>query len=805
MRTRILLSILLAALCATVLVFRTYTDTHFERVRMRVVKEPIVATESTLAVALPDLSPLERQATALILRLRGASDADVIVSVNDTRLGRVSVPAGREVRADFAFTPERDRGRTLTLSTDTTGWTLSYVEISNLHGQARGWVNLLVLPQGRTHSRVVPGWLGVATFIVLVFAGTLRRAPPGRFWRVALRSAAAFAGAVLLLSLLSPAVGPYRLILSVGTAVLLTGLVFVEPLAGALSRLHPYLRPVFRFFRPDPRLLECGPLPSLREVSLAAGGFVVCTLVLLHQQVWQFGSVPDLGDPLFSMWRMAWVAHQLAADPARLFDANIFFPDRGALTYSDAMVLPALPNAVLRLFGAHPVTAYNLLFVSAFVFSAVTAYVLGRSLAFDVTGAWVAGLVFGFYSFRFEHYSHLELQLSGWMPIVLLAIHRIVMAGGGGRYVLAGGGALAAQWYSSMYFGLFLSVYVAAFATILLWFRGWPRKESWSVVWSLALGTLLALPLAAVYSAYGEQRGERAPIIVSAFSAVPLDYLESTDRRALYRDVTLGRATGERQLFPGVVPPILGLAGLASPFTTTRLAAAGAGLVAFDGSLGLNGLWYRLAYQALAPFQSIRVPARFAMLVGLSMAILAGAAATRWSTRLSGRRRAALAGLLTCALMADAWPALKLVPVWRDVPPIYDPLRGDADAVLIELPLNPVPESFPQNIPTMYFSIWHWTRMVNGYSGHLPEKYSEIVTNLEGFPTEETLTMAQQIGVTHVSVVCAIDGPHQAFGVPAPDVEGCREKIRRLDGSAIARPLVRTEWRGAPALLYELR
>ena len=155
--------------------------------------------------------------------------------------------------------------------------------------------------------------------------------------------------------------------------------------------------------------------------------------------------------------------------------------------------------------------------------------------------------------------------------------------------------------------------------------------------------------------------------------------------------------------------------------------------------------------------------------------------------------------------MADAWPALKLVPVWRDVPPIYDPLRVDPDAVLIELPLNPVPESFPQNIPTMYFSIWHWTRMVNGYSGHLPEKYSEIVTNLEGFPTEETLTMAQQIGVTHVSVVCAIDGPHQAFGVPAPDLEGCREKIRRLDGSAIARALVRTEWRGAPALLYELR
>jgi hypothetical protein len=121
------------------------------------------------------------------------------------------------------------------------------------------------------------------------------------------------------------------------------------------------------------------------------------------------------------------------------------------------------------------------------------------------------------------------------------------------------------------------------------------------------------------------------------------------------------------------------------------------------------------------------------------------------------------------------------------------------------LPLNPVPESFPQNIPSMYFSMSHWARMVNGYSGHLPESYSRIVKALAGFPSEETLARAQQLGVTHVSIVCAIDGPHQAFGVPAPDVEGCRDKIRRLDASPAARALVRTEWEGLPAVLYELQ
>lgn len=805
MTGRLLLTIVLAAQCAAVFVFRTYTDETFERVRMRVVKEPVAATGPTLTVAVPDLLALQGQPSALIARLRAPSDADVTVRLGETILGEVSVPAGEEVRADFNFIPGTDGGATITFSAPTPAWSLAYLEISNLHGQARGWVNLLILPEGRTHRRVVPGWPGVVVFAGLVWVGLLRRRTTSRVWRVSSQVAAGVAALVMLLSLTSTAFTQYRFLFSVSTAILLIVLVYLEPIVRGLSHLGPYLRPVLRALRPDATLNAIGPMPHAREVLLAALGFTLFTVVLLHQQVLNPGSVPDLGDPLFSMWRMAWVAHQAATDPRHLFDANIFFPDRGALTYSDAMLLPALPNALLHAAGVHPVTAYNLLFLSAFIFSATTAYVLGRSFAFTVPGAWVTGLVFGFYVFRFEHYSHLELQLTGWMPLVLLAIHRVVMANAGVRAVLGGGGALGAQWYSSMYFGLFLAVYATAFAIVLLWTRGWPRRECRAVIGVLGFGTLLAVPLAAVYGAHGEQRDERAPVIVESFSAVPLDYLESTDRRALYRHVTLGRATSERQLFPGIVPPVLGAAGLTYPFSATRLAAAAAGLIAIDGSFGLNGLWYRAAYEWLPPFQAIRVPARFSMLLGLSMAILAGAAATRWTSHGSSRRRMVVMSLLTIALMVDAWPSLKLVPVWRDAPPIYEPLRRRADVVLIELPLNPVPESFPQNIPSMYFSMSHWARMVNGYSGHLPEGYSRIVKALAGFPSEDTLARAQQLGVTHVSIVCAIDGPHQAFGVPAPDVEGCRDKIRRLDASPAARALVRTEWEGLPAVLYELQ
>ena len=44
-------------------------------------------------------------------------------------------------------------------------------------------------------------------------------------------------------------------------------------------------------------------------------------------------------DPPFSVWRLAWVAHQLFVDPVNLFNTNIYYPEPRTLAYSDAMLL----------------------------------------------------------------------------------------------------------------------------------------------------------------------------------------------------------------------------------------------------------------------------------------------------------------------------------------------------------------------------------------------------------------------------------------------------------------------------------
>src|SRR5262245_59567466 len=175
--------------------------------------------------------------------------------------------------------------------------------------------------------------------------------------------------------------------------------------------------------REGPQTSPNGRLPQRSELLAVLGGLIAVTIVLFRAQLVSFYLVPDLGDPLFSMWRMAWVAHQIVTDPRHLFDANIFYPAQATLTFSDSIILPALTAAPLLWAGVHPAIAYTLLFLSGFVLSGLATYVLARAVGLGVTGAWIGALIFGFYPYRFDHYPHLELQMAQWTPIALLGLH----------------------------------------------------------------------------------------------------------------------------------------------------------------------------------------------------------------------------------------------------------------------------------------------------------------------------------------------------------------------------------------------
>ena len=147
--------------------------------------------------------------------------------------------------------------------------------------------------------------------------------------------------------------------------------------------------------------------PSMREwlwITLAMG---IATAVILRQQVVAFTSVPDFGDPLFSMWRLSWIAHQLPREPSHLFDANIYFPAARTLAYSDAMLAPGLLAAPALWLGVPVLVVYNTLFLATFMAAGLAMFALARAVTGQAGAVTVAALVFAFDPYRFSHYSHL--------------------------------------------------------------------------------------------------------------------------------------------------------------------------------------------------------------------------------------------------------------------------------------------------------------------------------------------------------------------------------------------------------------
>src|SRR5215831_16697053 len=93
--------------------------------------------------------------------------------------------------------------------------------------------------------------------------------------------------------------------------------------------------------------------------------FTVLTAVMTYPQIFHMNDgVHDEGDPLLVTWVLGWVAHQLPRAPAHLFDANIFYPERNTLAYSETLLLPGTVAAPLFWLGIGPILIYNLVFLS---------------------------------------------------------------------------------------------------------------------------------------------------------------------------------------------------------------------------------------------------------------------------------------------------------------------------------------------------------------------------------------------------------------------------------------------------------
>ncbi len=474
----------------------------------------------------------------------------------------------------------------------------------------------------------------------------------------------------------------------------------------------------------------------------------------------------DLGDPLVQAWQIAWDGHALAHQPTEFFQANMFWPLRDSLAFSDA--LAGYAPAGLIGSGTHAAVArYDVLFLFAYALCFAGAWLLARELGAGRAGAAVAGVAFAYAPWRLEQEGHLHVISSGGIPLALFLLVRGYRRGAPGT-ILAGW--LVATWQFSLGFTLGLMVaYLLAAGTlvtaVLWWRRGHPRPPRRVLVATAAgmlclaaTAVLLARPYLRVLHDHPE--AERTIEDVAAFSGPPYEFLAAARSSRVWADATAPLRDGlgaipEMTLFPGLAILALAFAGwrfgAGMPRRLRRWLAIG--VLAFAVlSLGfqLNGVsWlypYRWLYELLPGWQGIRVPGRLHTLTTLCLALLAAAGAHALAARVRARWGAGAAAgavALACvAILAEGWGLAEHPTV-----PLAPPGQRAAPQPALHLPAEA-----PDNRRYVLWSTDGFPDIVNGRGSLLPRQFAAVIRATRSFPDARSVAYLRRLGVRSVSV-----------------------------------------------------
>ena len=537
-----------------------------------------------------------------------------------------------------------------------------------------------------------------------------------------------------------------------------------------------------------------------RGVRLLAvsGLFVLLTAAMTWPQALDLSSAATPHhDVYFNLWRLRWFAHALVTPSARLFDANIFHPEPRTLALSDAMFVEGVAAAPLLWAGVAPVLVHNLLLLGAMAGSGVAMFALARYLTGSRAAGVLAGIVFAFAPYRFEHAMHMELQWAMWMPLAFLALHRAFDTGQW-KYGLATGACVALQMLSSIYYGIFLASLIALGAALLMARdRQVPLRRALVVLGGgAALAAAISAAYAIPYLRVHDRVGDRSDVEVAAFSARPSSYLAATPTNRLYGRGSTRRAAGaERRLFPGAIPVVLAVAGLLLRTPSRRAIVYLLLLVAaFETSLGFGGYAYTFLHDHVPAFRVLRAPARLGICVLMFLGVLA---AYGYQAIVEGRRaivRLSFATVLALGLLAEYRVTFPLATYPNAAPPIYRVLAQQPRGVVAEFPA-PRADALPGNdAEYSYLSTFHWFPLVNGYSGVYPLSYLARLDRLLDFPGAQSLAQLRRDHVAYVVV--------HGSSYPEPEFQALRARIQ-LDGALVE---VRSfDDANGRAVLYRLR
>ena len=526
-----------------------------------------------------------------------------------------------------------------------------------------------------------------------------------------------------------------------------------------------------------------------------AGVALFLTVALTYPFVPQMAHVAriDNGDGQFAIWNVAWVARALVLDPLHVFDANIFYPHRGTLAYSESNLGAGIMALPVYWATKNPYLAHNTVVVLSFILSACGAYYLVRYVTGDRYAAAVSAICFAFCPYIFARTAEIQLMLTAGLPFSLLAFHRLADRPRMARAVVLGA-AMAAEAICCGYYGVFITLVVGlAVLFVATWRSRWADGRYLAMVAAAAVvAVVLVAPAFAPYATLRSATGFTRPLDESVrWSANWQAYLASSAIGHVWMLPWI-REFNE-VLFPGFVATVFGLGGAVIGWRQggrareTAMLYSILAILAIWASFGPAAGLYAVLYRVVPLFDWLHAPARFGILVTLALSVLAGLAISDL------RRRVPYGSAVALALAVLAAGELARPLHFPSVPPdssVYAVLKDLPPAPVIELPFYSKRSEITLHSQYMLNSTTHWMPLVNGYSDYTPPDWVQSAPVWSQFPSPESFRALERLHPRYA-----------VFHLDLFNPVGRREVLTRLDQFA---PFLRPLHMDGETRLYEI-
>ncbi|WP_243420888.1 hypothetical protein [Micromonospora globispora] len=521
----------------------------------------------------------------------------------------------------------------------------------------------------------------------------------------------------------------------------------------------------------------------------------------------------DYWDPSLQSWQMAWSGHILLTDPAQLWHANTFYPDKWSFAFSDTL----LGYAPAGMIGHGPEAAvlrYNIMFVLAHGLATLGAYALARQLGAGRIGAAVAGASYTYAPWLLAQAGHLHIVSNGGIPLALAMLAR--GHGWSLRYGYrperrhagwAYAGWLVAAWQLSLGFGIGLPFAYGLAGIVLVsavvWFvrrRRVPGKRPFGVrllvadlvggALFAAVGGLLAVP----YFKVAELHPNAARTIgdIAIYSPPVSGFFIAPAESRVWGGLHEGARAllpwhPEMTLLPGFVLYALAAGGLFFSVWRVRhrlLLLAGV-LVTMTLAMGTRFLGGRFTYvplfEYLPGWNGLRTPGRMMLWTTLLLGLLAAGAVTAFAARvreLAAQRIPPWPG--PWLRLATLLPLLLVIVEGLNSTP--HPVVPQQPAVMrtVDGPMLVLPSSQNLDQPLMLWSTSRFQEMANGGSGFTPDTLDQVREVTLAFPDQASIDYLRGLGVRNVVVLRdqlagtpwerVVDNPVEGLGITREEV-----------------------------------